>query len=217
MGPGWWIVVICRRRRSDFSVAAYQDHEHRYRRAAALFGCCRASVSDARRFTETPYSFWRTRAVRCHSVRTFCDLVLARAPSCAEILSPSFLRRRRDSNRIFPVVLAHCTTDSGIQSDAGPLSNGAGRLFCPAVAGSKVFSSFSLVAGCQDCFHHRCRLWESPPVVSTSAGSGRRCIRRRRMWLCWIQNLFASGCNHIVNLTCSDVPDFCLRLCPTIL
>jgi hypothetical protein len=36
------------------------------------------------------------------------------------------------------------------------------------------------------------------------------------MCLCWIQNLFAFGCNHVVNLACSHVRDPCLRLCPTI-
>ena len=79
------------------------------------------------------------------------------------------------------------------------LSDGARRFVCPAVAGSKILSSFSLVAGCHDCFHHRRRLWQSPPVVSTSAGADRRCVCRRRLCLCWIENFFACHRSDIVD------------------
>src|SRR5262249_21542205 len=144
-----------------------------------------------------------------------CNLVLARAPNCTAILSPSLLWGRRHSNRIFLVVLANCTADFGIRSHAGSFSDGARRFVCPSVEGSKVLSPFSLVAGCHDCFHRQCRLRQSPPVVSASAGSDRRCLCRSRMCLCWIENPFAFGCHHIVNLACSHVPDSCLRLCAT--
>ena len=68
---------------------------------------------------------------------------------------PSFLRRRRDSNRIFLVVLADCATNFGIQSHAGSFSASARRFVCAAITGSKMLSRFSLVAGCDNCFHHR--------------------------------------------------------------
>ena len=84
-------------------------------------------------------------------------------------------------------------------------------------AAIEILSSFSLVAGCHDCFHHHRRLWQSPPVVSTSAGSDCRCLCRCRMCLCWIQNLFACGCNHVVDFACNYVPDSCLSLCSTVL
>src|SRR5262249_43056674 len=132
-------------------------------------------------------------------------------------LSPSFLRRRRDSNRICLVVRADCTTDFCIRSHTGSLSDGVRRFVCPATARSKIRSPLSLVAGCPDCFHHCRRLLQSPPVVSTSAGADRFCLCWRRMCVCWIQNFFASGCNHIVNFAFGRVLDFWLRMCPTIL
>ena len=110
-----------------------------------------------------------------------CDLVLARASNCTGILSPSFLRRRRDSNRIFLVVLADCATKFGIQSHAGSFSAGTRRFVCAAITGSKMLSRFSLVAGCDNCFHHDSRLWQPPPLVSTSIGTDRRRICRRRL------------------------------------
>ena len=79
-----------------------------------------------------------------------------------------------------------------IQPHAASLSDGARRFVCPAVAGSKVLSPFSLVAGCHDCFHHRRRLRESPSVVPTSSGADRRCVCRRRLRLCRLENFFAS-------------------------
>ena len=127
-----------------------------------------------------------------------CDLVLARASNSTAILSASLLRCRRDSNRIFLVVLAHCTTDFCIQPHAASLSDGARRFVCPAVAGSKLLSPFSLVAGCHDCFHHRRRLRESPPVVPTSSGADRRCACRRRLRLCRLENFFPSHRGDIV-------------------
>src|SRR5262249_5198313 len=141
----------------------------------------------------TASSFCRDR------VHTVCDLVLACASNCTEILSPSFLRCRRDSNRVFFLVLAHRTTDVRIQSHPGSFYNGARRFVCAAVAGSKILSSFSLVAGCHDCFHHRRRLRQSSPLVSTSTRSYRRCIRGRRMCLCCLQNFFANHCIGIVD------------------
>ena len=116
----------------------------------------------------------------------------------AEILSASLLRCRRDSNRIFLLVLAHCTTDFCIQPHAASLSDGARRFVCPAVAGSKVLSPFSLVAGCHDCFHHRRRLRKSPPVVPTSSGADRRCVCRRHLCLCRLENFFACHRGDIV-------------------
>ena len=139
-----------------------------------------------------PRSLHRDRA------GAICVLVLARVSDCAEILSPPFLRRRRDSNRVFFLVLAHCTTDFGIKSHADSLTDGACRFVCPEVAGSKAPSSFSLVAGCHDCFHHHRRLRQSSSLVSTSAGSYRRCIRWLRMCLCCLENFFASHCCGIV-------------------
>ena len=85
-----------------------------------------------------------------------------------------------------------------IQPHAASLSDGARRFVCPAVAGSKVLSPFSLVAGCHDCFHHRRRLRESPPVVPTSAGTDRRCVCRRRLRLCRLENFFPSHRSDIV-------------------
>src|SRR5262249_25680185 len=68
---------------------------------------------------------------------TLCDLVLVRPSNCTKILSPSPLRRRRDSSREFYMVLAHWATDSDIQSHAASLTRGARRLACPALAGAK--------------------------------------------------------------------------------
>src|SRR5262249_13562845 len=168
MGPAWWILVILRGRHRDFAVAAYQDHEHRYPRAGFI-SCCRASVSDAWRFTEwsrwkssdmdgqvsrpsqrerasqTPYNSWRNY-LRRDRVASLCGLVLACVSNCAEILSPSLLRRRRDPNRVFLPVLAHCTTDFGIQSHAACLTHCAHRFVCPEGAESELLSSFPLVA-----------------------------------------------------------------------
>ena len=140
----------------------------------------------------TSYSFRRDRAT------TVCDLVLARASNSTAILSASLLRCRRDSNRIFLLVLAHCTTDFCIEPHAASLSDGARRFVCPAVAGSKILSPFSLVAGCRNCFHHRRRLRESPSVVPTSTGADRRCVCRRRLCLCRLENFFASHRGDIV-------------------
>ena len=63
---------------------------------------------------------------------------MARASNSAAILSSSLLRCRRDSNRIFLVVLAHRTTDFCIEPHAASLPDGAHRFVCPPVAGSKV-------------------------------------------------------------------------------
>ena len=60
---------------------------------------------------------------------------------------PSFLRRRRDWNRIFLVVLADCATKFGIQSHAGSFSASARWFVCAAITGSKMLSRFPLVAG----------------------------------------------------------------------
>src|SRR5262245_13655100 len=116
MGPAWWILVILCRRHRDFAVAAYQDHEHCYPRADFVPGCSRGrgprlrpAFGRGRRPRSAPaattYSFRRDR------VASLYDLVLACVSNCAEILSPSLLRRRRDPNRVFLLVLAHCTTD----------------------------------------------------------------------------------------------------------
>src|SRR6476469_7171430 len=134
---------------------------------------------------------FKVRSFRRDSAATIRNLVLARASNSTAILSASLLRRRRDSNREFLVVLAHCTTDFCIEPHAASLSDGAHRFVCPAVAGSKILSFFSLVAGCHDCFRHRRRLWQSPPVVSTPTGSDRRCVCRRRLRLCRLENFFA--------------------------
>ena len=115
-----------------------------------------------------------------------------------QILSASLLRCRRNSNRIFLVVLAHCTTDFGIQPHAASLSDGARRFVCPAATRSKLLSPFSLVAGGHDCFYHRRRLRKSPPVVPTSSGADRRCVCRRHLCLCCLENFFASHRGDIV-------------------
>ena len=90
-------------------------------------------------------------------------------------------------------------------------------LFVPQSRDRRIFSPFSLVAGCHDRFHHHRRLRQPPPVVPTSPGADRRCLCRRRMCLYGIKNLFTFGCNHFVNLACSHLPNPCVRLCPTIL
>src|SRR4029434_1909544 len=102
---------------------------------------------------------------------------------------PSLLRRRRDSNREFLVVLAHCATDPDIQPHAAALSHRADWLARGAAI--EALAIFSLVAGCHGPFCHRPRLRQSPSVVSTPAGTDRRCVCRRRLRLCRLENLFA--------------------------
>ena len=153
---------------------------------------CRDSCKRPALLIEALRFSFRDRAV------TICDLVLARVSNSTAILSPSLLRCRRDSNRIFLLVLAHCTTDFCIQPHAASLSDGDRRFVCPAAAGSKVLSPFSLVAGCHGCFYHRRRLRKSPPMVPTSSGADRRCVCRRHLCLCCLENFFASRRGDIV-------------------
>ena len=107
-------------------------------------------------------------------------LVLARVSNCGEILSPSFLWRRRDSNRVFIVVLAHCATNVGSQSYAGSHSDGDHRLVCSAVARSRysrlfhwwlvAMIVFIVVAG----YGNRHRWYQLPlvPIAAAFAGAG---------------------------------------------
>ena len=105
----------------------------------------------------------------------------------------------------------------GIQSHAGSLSDGALRIVRHAVANRSYSRLFHWWLAAMIVFIVVVGYGESPPMVPTSAGSDRRCLCRCRMCLCWVQNLFAFCCNHIVNRACSQLPNSCLRLCPTIL
>src|SRR5947207_7729896 len=132
----------------------------------------------------TTYSFRRDRAA------TVSHLVLARASNCREVLSPSLLRRRGDSNREFLILLAHCARDPDIQPHAASLTDGADRLArCATI---EIPAIFSLVAGCDGSFRHRPRLRQSPSLVSTPAGTDRRRVCRRRLRLCRFEKFFAS-------------------------
>ena len=135
-----------------------------------------------------------TRSFRRNRPAAVCHLVLARVSSRTQILSASLLRRRRDSNREFLVVLAHRARDSDIQPHAGSLTNGADRFVRPAVAGSKMLSPFSLVAGCDGPLHHRGRLRQPAPLVPTSPRTDCRRVRRCRLRVYRIKSFLACYC-----------------------
>src|SRR5207244_3760618 len=137
--------------------------------------------------------------IRSDCAAAVCNLVLACVSNCAEILSASFLRCRRDSNRKFLVVLACYSANCHIEPYVSSRSHCAHRFIRPAVAGSKIFSSFPLVAGSDDPLHNRRGLWQSPPMVPTSYGADRRWICRGRLRFFRIENLFASCRDNIVN------------------
>ena len=79
-------------------------------------------------------------AFRRDRAATVRDLVLARVSNRTEILSPSLLRRRRDPNREFLVVLADSATDPDIQPHAASLTHGADRVArCAAIEDTRDF------------------------------------------------------------------------------
>ena len=80
----------------DLAIDPDQGYEHCYRRSSFVYRC-RASVSDARRFTETPCNLSRHRSFRSYYNPAVARVVLARLSDSGAILSASFLRRRRDS------------------------------------------------------------------------------------------------------------------------
>src|SRR5689334_25414576 len=115
------------------------------------------------------------------------------------------------------MVLGHCATHLRVQFNTCSFSNGGHRFVCPSIARAKLPLGFSLVVGCHDCVHLHCRIRESPPLVSASAGADYCRVRWRGMCFYWLRNVFASDCNCVINVACSYVPDSCLRPCATIL
>ena len=76
---------------------------------------------------------------------------------------------------------------------------------------------FLLVADCDSSFRHRRRLWQSPPVVSTSAGPDRLRVCRRCLRLCRLENLVACDRGDIVGSAREFVHDPCVLVCSTVL
>ena len=149
------------------------------------------------------------------ALATVRDLVLARVSNRREILSPSLLRRRRDSNREFLVVLADSATDPDIQPHAASLTHGADRVVCCAAI--EILAIFSLVAGCDGSFHHRPRLRQSPSVVSTPTRTDRRRVCRRRLRLCCLENFFACHRGDFVDSAREFVRNPCVLVRATVL
>ena len=144
----------------------------------------------------------------------FCCVVLARASNCREILSASFLRRRRNPDREFFMVLGNRATDYDIRPHADSLDDGAQRFVCRSAI--EIFKPFPLVAGWNDPLRHRSRLRESPSLVSTSACAdrGRVCWRCLRIYQ--IENLLFARCRgHILGPAYEFIRSSCLSLCAT--
>ena len=87
---------------------------------------CRASVSDARRFSETPYNLSRDRLCRDRRLAFGC-VVLACASNRRKILSVSSLRCRWSSTGKFFLVLGHRATNCHVESDADSRNLSADR------------------------------------------------------------------------------------------
>src|SRR5262249_23145608 len=159
----------------------------------------------------------KAASLRRDCVAALRFVVLARTSNRAELLSTSLLRRRGDSNRKLGVVLAHCATDSEIQPHPGSLAHGAGRFIRPAVAGSKIISTISLVAGCHGFLRGCGGLRQSSSVVSASVCTDPRGVCRGRVRLCRIENSFACHHAHIVDCGREFLCDPCRIVCSTVL
>src|SRR5437016_6246411 len=98
-----------------FIGAAYQIADRRHRCAALVPGVAKMGLE----FSETtrPLVFRRNYAL------AFARVVLARASDCREILSASFLRRGRNPDRKFWMVLEHRATNRNIEPHPGPRHN----------------------------------------------------------------------------------------------
>src|SRR5882724_754653 len=118
------IDVAFRSRNSDLAFTADQTSERRH--------CCAVSVPRlakmALEFSETTVALAFCRDYNL----AFNGLVLARAPNCREILSASFLRRRRNSDRKSFMVLEDRATDWDFEPYAGALDFGDSRFICGA-------------------------------------------------------------------------------------
>src|SRR6059058_3675788 len=162
----------------DLACTADQTSERHHRRAASLFRLakmalefCKATGALAFRHD---YNF------------AFNGVVRARPPNFREILSASFLRRGRNSDRKVFMVLEDRTTERNFESHADPLGlrayrsvRGTAREICPRL---------SLVARCDDSLHHCRGLWESSSVVSASARADRRRVCRRSLRIYRVEN-----------------------------
>src|SRR5438067_784663 len=118
------------------------------------------------------------RGGRVGSVRT---LVLARASDRDGLLSLPLFWRGRFSDHESGVVLGARSADGVLKSDPGAFcARAPGRSGCRA---REICASVSLVVGCRAVVRFRGRLWQSPSMVSTSAGPDRGWVCRVRLRL----------------------------------
>src|SRR2546430_5693671 len=205
-----------------------KSHKLHYRRAAFVLSCSRdrqsrivTSFISRRPGLPIPAT---AASLRCARGLAVGCVVLARVPNRAAILSVSLVRCRRDSDRKFLVVLGYCERDYDIEPDASSGDHSARRFVRSAAlalhcgqAAIKVFSSFSLVAGCNGSLRHHCRLWQPPSMVSASFRGDNRCTCRCGLRFSWLKNLFACCRNNTVNPGREFVWHSFLSMCATTL
>src|SRR5437660_1858112 len=192
-------------RNGDFACAANQTSERHRRRAAPLFRLAKMALE----FCEATVAL----AFRHDYNFAFNCVVLARAPNCREILSASFLRRRRNSDRKSFMVLEERATNRNFELYAGAFDFGDSRLICGTAW--EIYAHPSLLAGCNGSLHHCRGLWESSSVVSTSTRADRRCLCWRSLRIYRIENPFAHRSHYIFDLACEFFLGSCLSLCAT--
>ena len=137
-------------------------------------------------------------AFRGDHVVTLSRLVLARAPDRPTILSASFLRRRRNSDREFLLVLENRKRSRHFEFDAASSNPGVERGFYHEVDQRR--AAFPMVARRDDSLHHRGRLWQPASVVPIAARADCGRVRGRRLCISGVKNFKPTDKSCLVDL-----------------
>src|SRR5947207_3930445 len=188
-------IAICSRN-GDLACAANQTSERHRRRAAPLFRLAKMALEFCEATAALAFRHDYNFAFNC--------VVLARSPNCREILSASFLRRRRNSDRKFLVVLGHSASDSNIEPHTNPRDNRVHRFVRRTTR--EICMALSLVARGDGSLHHHSWLRQPPSMVSASSRADRCRVCGKGLCVYRIENFLFARCDHdIVDLACEFV------------